>query len=68
MVWPPSQESGPVQPWAMYSMWLAWKFVPNVGTVPPAATTAGQPGAVALLLVVQFGSIQKVLSSSMIQR
>src|ERR1700739_3459779 len=70
IVWPPSQESGPVQPWATKSMLLVWKFTPKLGMVacPPVATTAGQPGVVILLFVVQFGSTQKVLSSSMIQR
>ena len=70
IVWPPSQDSGPVQPWATKSMLLVWKFTPKVGMVlwPAVPTIAGQPGVVMLLLVVQFGSTQKVLSSSMIQR
>jgi hypothetical protein len=51
-------------------MWLVWKFTPKVGMVlwPEGPTMWGQPGVVMLAFVVQFGSLQKVLSSSMIQR
>ena len=41
MVWPASQESGPVQPWATKSMLLVWKFTPKTGMVPPAAHWSG---------------------------
>jgi hypothetical protein len=70
MVWPPSQESAPVQPWATKSMVLVWNCTPEVGMVvcPAGPTTLGQPGVVMLLLALQFGSTQNVLSSSMIQR
>src|ERR1700745_4012490 len=56
IVWPPSQESDPVQPWATKSMVLVWNCTPKVGMVPPVATGLGQPGVLMLLLVVQFGS------------
>ncbi len=70
IVWPPSHDIGPVQPWATKSIVLVWNCTPDVGMVlcPAGPTIAGQPGVVMLLLVVQFGSTQNVLSSSMIQR
>ena len=59
-VWPPSQDSVPVQPCATNGMWLVWKLTPKVGTtvvlvVPP-------------VLVLLFGSTKNVSSSSSTQR
>src|SRR5581483_3036934 len=66
MVWPLSHERGPVQPWATKSMLLVWNCTPEVGMVlcPAGPTTLGQPGVFMLLLAVQLGSTQNVLSSS----
>src|SRR5579864_4010002 len=58
IVWPPSQESAPVQPWATKSIVLVWNCTPKVGMVlwPEGPTIVGQPAVLMLLLVVQFGS------------